>query len=82
MQEKLAELEKGQDQAAAVGSVTEEAKDAPMDESEETSDEDWDIGKEARAVMPRIVGAKKRVRKGAGTGRAGFHFQQKQTVWC
>ena len=37
MQEKLAELEKGQDQAAAVGSVTEEAKDAPMDESEETS---------------------------------------------
>ena len=30
--------------------------DFTLDESEETSDEDWDIGKEARAVMPRIVG--------------------------
>ena len=43
--------------------------DFTLDESMETSDEDWDIAKEAPALFftrPRIVGAKKRVKKSAG----------------
>ena len=38
--------------------------DFTLESGEETSDDDWDIAKEARArgLVPRTVGAKKRVR--------------------
>ena len=44
--------------------------DFTLESGEETSDDDWDIAKEARAkgVVPRTVGAKKRVRSQPDTG--------------